>query len=217
MFFQKNKPKVFCIGLNKTGTTTIEKVLNDFGYKMGDQSVGELLFNDWFIRDFKSIIELSKTADAFQDAPFSFPFTYIALDQYFPKAKFILTIRDTDDQWYNSLIGHHSAVWGDGINPPTADELKNASYRYKGFAYQAHKTIFNTSDDDPYNRETLLRYYNNHNYQVKEYFRGCPEKLLVINVANNSDYTRLCEFLKKEPIHNSFPWENKTSDKKKRK
>lgn len=38
MFKSKfNKEKVFCIGYGKTGTTTIGKVLEDFGYDLGDQ------------------------------------------------------------------------------------------------------------------------------------------------------------------------------------
>ena len=214
MLFKNKKPKIFSIGLNKTGTTTLEKILKDFNYKLGNQIRGELLFNDWYRRDFKSTISLSKTADAFQDAPFSFPFTFIALDQYFPNSKFILTVRDSPEQWYNSLIKFHSKLWADGINPPTSLDLKNAKYRYKGFAYEVHKLIFKTPDEDLYNKEILLDYYNNHNYQVIEYFRSRPEKLLVINVSTDNDYLRLCEFLKKKPLHKTFPWENKTAQNK---
>jgi len=31
--------KVFCIGYNKTGTTSINKMLRDFGYRMPSQSI----------------------------------------------------------------------------------------------------------------------------------------------------------------------------------
>jgi hypothetical protein len=214
MLFKGKKSKVFCIGLNKTGTTTLEKVLKDFNYKMGNQKKGELLFKDWYKRDFNSIIKFSKSAEAFQDAPFSFPFTFIALDQYFPNAKFILTLRDSPEQWYNSLVKFHSKLWADGTNAPTAENLKNAKYIYKGFAYESSKSIFNTPDDDPYNKEIMIAYYTNHNYQVLEYFRGKPNKLLVINVSNDNDYLRLCNFLNKDPLYDSFPWENKTSQEK---
>lgn len=212
MLFQSKKSKIFCIGLNKTGTTTLEKVLKDFDYKLGNQRNGELLFKDWYKRDFRSVISLSKTAEAFQDAPYSFPFTFIALDQYFPNAKFILTVRDSPEQWYNSLLRFHSKLWADGTNAPSAENLKNAKYIYKGFAYESIKAMFKTSDNDPYNKEILLDYYNNHNYQVIEYFRSRPEKLVVINVSDDNDYIRLCDFLNKEPIHKTFPWENKTNN-----
>lgn len=205
-----NKEKLFCIGFGKTGTTTIERVLKDFKYNMGNQEEGELLVFDWAKRDFKNIIKLCKSADAFQDVPFSLPFTYMALDQNYKRSKFILTERDNAEQWYHSLTRFHSKLWSDGKQRPTAVQLKNAEYRYKGFAYQTVKLLYNTPDDDLYNKETLIDVYTKHNQQVKDYFKSRPEKLLVINVSKKEDYFRLCDFLQKKPIRANFPWENKT-------
>lgn len=213
IFNKKNKEKIFCIGLNKTGTTTLEKVLKEFNYKLGNQIKGELLIEDWYKREFNEIIKLCNTADSFQDAPFSLPFTFIKLDQYFTNAKFILTKRDSPEQWYNSITKFHSKIWSDGENPPNIEQLKNAEYRYKGYAYEVNRMLFNTPENDPYNKEKFVKYYNDHNDFVKEYFRSNPEKLLIINVAIKEDYLRLCEFLGKQPISNNFPWENKTSEK----
>ena len=69
--FKKNKPKIFCIGFNKTGTTTIARVLKDFNIKLGNQPEAEMLMPNWFDRDFKAIINYVKSATAFQDIPFS--------------------------------------------------------------------------------------------------------------------------------------------------
>ena len=171
------------------------------------------MFKDWFKRDFEAILKLSKTAEAFQDVPFSLPFTFIPLAQKFPNAKFILTIRDSPEQWYNSLVKFHSKNWADGVNAPTVEELKEAKYLYKGAAYEANRMFFRTPEDDPYNKEIMLEYYNNHNYQVIEYFRSNPDSLLVINVAIKNDYARLCQFLDKPLLSDNFPWENKTSEK----
>lgn len=207
-----SKKKIFCIGLNKTGTTTIEKVLESFDYKMGDQSTGELLIHDWFSRNFRKISEFCKTADAFQDIPFSLPFTYIFLDQFFPEAKFILTIRDDVEQWYISLTKFHSKLWGNGKEIPSITQLKKAKYRYEGYAFDANKMIFNTPINDPYHKKTLKNYYSSHVNSVIEYFRSKPNKLIVVNVSNKDDYFKLCEFLDKKPIGDDFPWENKTEE-----
>jgi hypothetical protein len=51
-----HRGKVFCIGRNKTGTTTIEAVLHAFGYRLGVQRQGELLLEDWSRRDFGRIV-----------------------------------------------------------------------------------------------------------------------------------------------------------------
>ena len=212
IFSLKNKPKIFCIGFNKTGTTTIEKVLKDFKIKLGNQEESEMLMPNWYDRDFDDIFNYVKSATAFQDIPFSLPYTFILLEQKYPNAKFILTIRDNDEQWYNSIVKFHSKLWGSAGNPPIFDELKNATYRYKGFAYEYIKQVFNTSDDDLYNKSKLIKVYNSHNEFIKDYFRAHPEKLIVVNTSNKSDYLNLCKFLKKKPLYDNFPWENKTSD-----
>jgi len=87
--------KVFCIGANKTGTTSLAMFFRSINYKVGNQEEGELLLKEWSIRNFGPIIELAKTADFFQDIPFSCPYTYQALDMAFPAAKFILSVRDS--------------------------------------------------------------------------------------------------------------------------
>ncbi|SDS83704.1 sulfotransferase [Winogradskyella sediminis] len=210
--FRKNREKIFCIGFNKTGTTTIEKVLKDFNMKLGDQAEAERLMPQWCERDFNSIVNYAKSATAFQDIPFSLPYTFIALDQNFPNAKFILTVRDNDDQWYNSIVKFHTKLWSVGDNPPTVHELKNATYRYKGLAYDYIKHVFNTPDDDMYNKTLLIKKYTAHNDFAIDYFRVKSDKLIVINASKKKDYFRLCNFLKKEPLYDDFPWENKTAE-----
>jgi len=210
MIFRKHQPKVFCIGCNKTGTTTIARTLKELNFKLGDQVKGELLFFDWHKGDYKNIIKLCKTADAFQDIPFSLPFTYVELDRYFKNAKFILTVRDDASQWYESLVKFHSKLWSNGSDTPTSDDLKNADYRYKGYAYETFKLLYNTEDRELYNKEVLTNTYNTHNASVRKYFQNDPDKLIVLNVSQKNDYFRLCEFLNKKPVGDGFPWENKT-------
>lgn len=212
MFSKKNKPKVFCIGAGKTGTTSIEKALSDFGYRMGDQGKGELLLANYAQRNFKAIINFCKTADAFQDAPFCFQHTYQALDQYFPHAKFILTMRDSDAVWYHSLVSFHSKMFADGERTPTWEDLKNASYRYKGYVAEVRRKVFGIlEDEDPYHEVKLKHYYNTHNASVIDYFKN-KDNLLILNVREADAYQKLCGFLNKEALYDVFPWENKTSE-----
>lgn len=206
-----SKPKVFCIGLPKTGSTTLEKTLFDLNYQMGNQREGELLMEDWAAREFDRILDFCYTADAFQDAPFCFPYTYQILDYEFPDAKFILSVRDNVDQWYKSITNFHGKIWGkDGRIPPTSEDLKNANYIYKGRPYRNNRLLYNTSKDDPYNKLYFTAYYYRHIKNVSEYFRHKPHKLIKLNVSKKEDYSRLCIFLEKEPVYDDFPWLNKT-------
>ena len=211
-FIKRKKLKVFCIGLGKTGTTSIEKTLKELGFKMGDQRQGELLIKDWGQRNFSKIIKLCYTADAFQDVPFCLPYTYQALDQEFSNAKFILTKRDNPMQWFNSLTNFHSKLWADGKRIPTEEDLKNANYLKKGWPFLSHKLVYDTPKNNLYQKDYMINFYNNHLYQVKEYFRHRPGKLLEVNIADSKDYFKLCEFLNKKPLADDFPWLNKSQN-----
>jgi hypothetical protein len=202
--------KVFCIGLNKTGTTSIEKALKELGYQTGNQTNGELLIDQWAQRNFQPIIDLCYSADAFQDIPFSLPFTYQALDQAFPNAKFILTVRDNAETWYESLTRFHSKLWTNGRRIPTEKDLKNAFYLRDGYVARMCQCMFDTPNSDPYCKNLLLAHYERHLSNVRDYFRFRPDKLLEINIGKDDDYQRLCRFLGKDAIGNKFPWLNKT-------
>ncbi|EDZ95792.1 TPR repeat-containing protein [Limnospira maxima CS-328] len=208
---QRLAEKIFCIGRNKTGTTSLEKALRDLGFKLGNQRAGELLIKDWALRNFQPIFELAYTADAFQDIPFSLPYTYQALDQHFPNAKFILSIRNNAQDWYESMVRFHSKLWADGVRVPTAEDLKNANYVWKGYPYEIRKLTYNiSSDDNLYDKKTLISHYINYNESVCDYFRHRPEKLLIINVSKPDDYKKMFHFIGKEPIAYQFPWLNKS-------
>ena len=190
----RKKIKVFCIGQNKTGTTSIESVLEKLDYKMGKQAKGEKLLKEWAIRDFKNIIKLCKTADAFQDIPFSNDFTYEILDYVFPKSKFILTIRNNKDEWYESLTRFHSKIVGKD-RLPTVEDLNEFVYRYKGFLWDSQRIKYGTDEKTVYDYQIYTDQYEMHNNRVKEYFKYRPNDLLVINVAEEGSMRRLYEFL----------------------
>ena len=204
----KKRPKVFCIGRNKTGTTSLEKALRDLGYRVGDQAKAELLIHHYAKRDFRPIIEYCNFAEAFQDIPFSLPYTYQILDYVFPKSKFVLSVRGNEDEWYDSLIRFHRKRLGvDGRISKT--DLVNDTYRYKGFIWEVNRIVYNTPESDPYNEKILKRHYIKYNEDVIEYFRF-KNNLLVINLSDENSYKKFCDFLEVEPVYDKFPWLNKS-------
>lgn len=210
IFIKKKKNKVFCIGFNKTGTTTIERTFKEHGFLINDQGGASGFIDDWAKRDFKAIINYCKDYEAFQDFPFSFPFTYIALDFAFPKSKFILTVRDSPEQWYKSITLFHGKLWANGRVPPTKEDLENAVRYYKGRPWQVNRFLYKSPENDPYNEKVLKQQYMDHIEAVKEYFRFRENDLLVLNIAETNAYSRFCDFLELKPKFDKFPWENKT-------
>lgn len=207
----RGQPKVFCVGANKTGTTSLRAAWREMGLVVGEQRIAELLVHSWGRGGYGWLIRYCHTAQAFQDAPFSWPGTYGILDQAFPGSRFVLTVRDSAEQWYTSLTSYHAALWGQG-HIPTAADLQRATYVYRGYAYEANRILGTTPDDDLYNRDLLLARYRNHNQEVQRHFRDRPNDLLVLNVAEPDAYDRLCDFLGYPRPGKPFPWENRTTD-----
>ncbi len=201
--------KVFCIGRGKTGKTSVEYALKSLGYHLGDQLEATLLYEAHYSNEeFEPIVEFCKRFDAFQDLPFAAPKTYEHLDQAFPGSKFILTVRDSSEQWYQSTVAFHRKRYTNGEDPTYA-HLQRARYIRTGFA--THFINLNkTTKEDPYNKEILIRGYEAHNRKVKAYFAQRSNDFLVLNVAEDGALRKLASFLGKTATGTDFPWKNKT-------
>lgn len=209
-FRVSGKTKYFCIGRNKTGTTSLKCAFEDLGYIVGQQLYAEQLYDeDFFKKDFRRILRYCETGQVFQDLPFSLKETLPHIDKAFPNSKFILTTRDSTEQWYNSITKFHGKKFGRNGAIPSYSDLQNASYVRKGFManlVRAH----GTSPDDPYNYEIMCRHYEEHNQYVRSYFHQREEDFLEINLSDTGAYLRFIKFIGAESPYKEFPWKNKT-------
>jgi len=203
------KTKIFCIGRNKTGTTSIKKAAEDLGFIVGHQGAAELLFKDYLKRDFSGLIDYCRTAQFFQDVPFSLPYTYQILDYAFPDSKFILSVRDSAEQWYDSLIKFQTKIHGQRGELPDKNYLLLNKRVFEGFSYWTKNDVYRTPDHDLFNKELLINHYLRYIEEVQHFFRF-KKNLIVVNVKVKDDYKVFCDFLGREPKYDSFPWENKT-------
>jgi hypothetical protein len=208
----QNNTKYFCIGSNKTGTTSIEKAFKELGFVVGNQRKAELLMNDYFENNFYNIIKYCKSAEVFQDVPFSCTNTFKYIDAAYPNSKFILTVRDSPDQWYKSLTSFHAKLFGQG-NIPNWEDLKNTAYVYKGWTYNFIQKCYGLTDsDNPYDKIILTQHYEKRNQEIINYFKDRPNDLLVINLSEPDAYKNFCDFIGIKSSKNNFPWENKTEE-----
>ena len=207
---QKREGKVFCVGCSKTGTTSLGCALNNLGYQVGNQIEAEYLLNEWITRDFGPIISFCQTADAFQDMPFSLEFTYAIMDQAFPESKFILTIRNSDEEWYQSLVRFHSKILK-VKRVPTAEDLENFPYHYKGWLWDVQQCIFGVDETNVYDPKIYKEHYNRHNSEVRKYFRFRPKDLLVLNLSDPNSMKSLCDFLEIKYTGQKMPHLNKST------
>ncbi|MEL7221032.1 MAG: sulfotransferase, partial [Bacteroidota bacterium] len=81
------KPRVFCVGWHKTGTTTMGEALLLLGYKVVGARLD--LATPLLAGNTQEVIDLAQQFDAFQDVPWAA--LYQELDEAYPGSKFILT------------------------------------------------------------------------------------------------------------------------------
>jgi hypothetical protein len=214
---RKNKDtvKIFCIGRNKTGTTSLAAFFKANGYKVGNQEQAEQLMEDWVKRDFTRIIDYCKTAEVFQDIPFSLPDTYRALDAAYPNSKFILTIRSSAEEWYHSRITHHIKKISKNGKLPTEEELREYKYRNKrkGFILFMQKSVYGYPSVPLYDKQAYMANYENHNARVVEYFENRPDDLLILNLEEDGAFEKLCWFAGLDPLKaKPIPHKNRSEE-----
>ncbi|MDO8336554.1 MAG: sulfotransferase [Candidatus Saccharibacteria bacterium] len=179
--------KVFGIGLNKTGTTTLGRCLKILGYKK-HLSHSEDFAKLYYEGRISELINIAKKYDSFEDWPW--PLMYKELAVNFPDAKFILTLRKSDSVWLKSLITHSYKL-------PPEENYHEMIYGYK--YTMGHKKYH-------------LDFYNKHNEEVIEYFKDQPERLLVLCWENDDGWREICDFLGMKIPSKPFPNVGATKD-----
>lgn len=183
--------------MNKTGTTSLLYEFVRMGIFTGNQREAELLLPNYIGGNFNCIKNYCKRGRFFQDIPFSIPNVYKYLDKEFPNSKFILSVRNSPEEWYDSLIRFHTKTKLIGVagKLPTSDELKKSNYVYKGWAYDIHNFIYDVPYDNPYKKDNLINTYTKHIDDVLEYFENRKDDLIVLNLADESSYERFKQFM----------------------
>lgn len=177
IFMNKAQTKIFCIGFQKTGTTSLGKALEMLGYDVcgpigvTDPRIGEKAL-EW-------AAERIPAYDAFQDNPW--PLLYKELDAMWPGSKFILTTRNPRS-WIRSMRKY----FGDYEAPAEV------------WIYGDHCTPLKAP------RRCLQR-YKRHNREVRDYFKDRPDDFIEIDFSKGHGWEELCGFLDRQVPDKPFP------------
>jgi len=152
--------KVFCIGYNKTGTTTIGKSLEMLGYR--NSSFNKKVWRDYYANhDLISILKYTAKFQSFDDLPWLKEDMIPIMDFAFPNSKFIYLVRD-ELSWKRSLYNWTFKTIG---KYPDVEEAWAAFKRHERFVLQYFKDrpstdfiILNVSDE--YGFKKLANFLN---------------------------------------------------------
>ncbi|MEM9783658.1 MAG: sulfotransferase family protein [Pseudomonadota bacterium] len=180
--------KIFCVGFQKSGTTSLESALQMLGFTVASVYGRKLSLAELQARYVSLGLARARTVDAVQDMPW--PLLYRELDKAFPDAKFVLSVRD-EDAWWSSILGHF------GNN---ADVMQALVYGEDAAAPLG-------------NEERYRRVYREHNQRVRQYFSDRPGKLLEMDFSRPVSWEPLCRFLDCPVPDRPFPKSNQPKQK----
>jgi hypothetical protein len=203
------RPKVFCIGYNKTGTTTLERVLTNLGYRMPNQARQEsMVVEELFRGNYEPLSTLCKKYDAFQDMPFSYGVTYAIVDAMFPGSKFILTVREPN-AWFESLVRFHLSGILKKAGVEKVDDFSESSFKdkaiylHKNYMHNVIKRYAVSVVDHEvrydwslvYDKQYQIELYERRNQEIVDYFQDRQDQLLVLDITKEQDNAKIVEFL----------------------
>jgi hypothetical protein len=201
--------KIFAIGYNKTGTTSLSKIMDNNNIFTAPQRPFECNLESYFYGNYSTYVEMVKNDyyeySFFQDVPFSLPNFYKVLDEEFKNSKFILTVRDNEDQWYDSLIRFYKKGFPNFYNPK-----KINGYIYEGLLFKFLTKGYGSPKTNPYCESSLKKSYLEHIKNVQDYFKNREKDLLVINLKDDDLLLKLENFLQIKFINNEVPHLNRT-------
>ena len=210
--------KIFCIGFNKTGTTSLYHSIRELGFNGDGNTLVEGEHQLYYMmegnteRALRWVSGLNEI-EVFKDVPFSLPDFWKLLYEKYPNAMYVLSERDASEQWYNSISNFHR-IGFKLSKEPTWEEVSNIGYSYirndnrGGMVSDYLKYTFG-ENHLPYDKENMIKCYEAYNKEVKEFFKD-KDNFISINVSNDNDYIRLANFLGKKPASKKFPMLNKT-------
>ncbi|MEM9055278.1 MAG: sulfotransferase, partial [Pseudomonadota bacterium] len=181
--------KVFGIGFQKTGTTSLGTIFDRLNYTSASYNE----FRNFAGRDTVTwdelkarVLEVAATVDAGKDTPW--PLFYKDLDAAFPGSKFIHVTRDTD-------------AW-----------LKSALKDFQDYPNAIHRLIYG-SNGPLGHEEVWTARYEAHNAEVARYFADRPDDYLHIRLEDGVTYEKVCSFLGEALVGTGAPKAN-TRNKK---
>ena len=182
-----DRPRVFGIGLNKTGTTSLHEALGVLGYDAlhwGGPAIRKLVeaAGD---RGEPLLSRLDQRYDAFTDIE-ALSTGFELLDEQYPGSRFILTLRPVED-WIASRRQHVER-----------NRRRAAAGEYHGSFTEIDEAAWRAA-------------WDRHLNAVRTYFAG-RGNLLEVDLAAGDGWEALCSFLDEPVPSTPFPWGNRTPD-----
>lgn len=215
--------KIICAGIQKTGSKSLSRALSILGYRVYDAPETFTYMRRTWIDFFNGKITIEDVCAKYDeqdvDVVVDLPANYFwrEMSQYWPKAKIILTVRDSEDEWYGSLVRFFKGnvawigkfIYVGHLSPLVATTEYGLTIPYLRLMYgNANLHPLKYDFDNKNNEPIYKRKYREHNLLV----RSCapPDRLLDYNVKEG--WPSLCKFLNLSIPNQEFPFRNQSAN-----
>ncbi len=170
--------KVFCIGFNKTGTTSLGKSLQMLGYR--HSSYNKKVWRKYYgNNEIVKILKYTAKFDSFDDLPWLKEDMIPVLDRVFPNSKFIYLVRD-EASWQRSYVNW--TFQKTGVAPDVEEGLER---------YRRHRAfVTDYFQDQPADRFLTLDVRDEEGFRKLADFLGKKATLKKIPHFNKTVVTR---------------------------
>jgi hypothetical protein len=179
-----DRPRVFGIGLNKTGTSSFHEALTELGYKSlhyGGQAASDAVMRAVEAEE-PLLSNLDQRYDAFSDIGV-LSRRFRLLDEQYPGSHFVLTMRPFDE-WIDSRRRH-------------------VERNIAGKAAGTYHDSFLVIDVDKWTLE-----WDTHMERAHRYFAG-RDDFLEVDLTRDAQWGPLCALLGVAEPDAPFPWSNR--------
>lgn len=182
------RPKIFCVGFHKTGTTSLYAALTELGLRTSG-TIGHKLTADRLAREGAALcVSVARRFDAVEDMPW--PIFFRELDEAYPKSKFILTTREAE-AWHRSVDNHFGDVDS-----------------------EMHRFIYGkASGRARENKARWIEVMTAHNETVRAHFRDRPGDFLEMDLFAGDGWEKLAPFVGAPVPASPFPVKNTNADR----
>jgi len=182
--------RIFGIGINKTGTTSLKRCFDILGLHpiapcLGSSHELKAVAQRLFVKgEYEPALQFAKDYRSFEDRPWNYWEMYRYLDRRFPDSHFILTVRDPQSWW------RCVERWIIYMKPWLAKR------------YRVHLRANNLNKDD------MIKGYLRYNRDVIDYFQK-KENFLIMDFEKGDGWVPLCTFLDCSIPQEPFPHVNR--------
>jgi hypothetical protein len=202
-YLRNTNHKIFCISIQRTGTTSVGQFFKHFNFKVADWSVSyrNQWSYLWYQGNYEAIFSSKDFLlnQVFEDDPWWCPEFYKVLFHRFPKSRFILFTRDAN-QWFKSMMNHSNGK-----------TLGNTKIHCK--IYRREEEFYKLLENEPNFiprdaeidnlmslkewEEQYKKIYLLHNKEVKIFFKKHDQKSLFVSDLNDTyKWDNLADFIK---------------------